>query len=568
MSAIAPDTLRHRLARAWAPLLLLALGMWLVPWQHTCQLACIPGDLGDARFNGVVLEHFYRWLNGSEQRLLSPHFFHPMPGASTFSDNHWGTAWIYSAFRTLGADRYLAFDLWYLTGFLLNFVVSHVVFRKMQFSPWASAVAAFAFTFALPALARHGHAQLTYRFLVPMGLLLWQRCLADGRWRWFAAVSAVVVAQFAISIYLGYFLVLLLVAWTLADALLDRLWPRPWLTRWYQQRQTSSARERYLSIALIAVAGIGLVALLYPYLHYARLYRFGRSLGEVSTMTPRLQSYLLADLSTIWGGLSAKLGAGIPARQEHQLFFGVGLLGLALLGALRATTRQARVAMVSLLLLFVLTFTVGRYSLYLGLALLPGVGAVRAVARIAVVMALPLALLAATAVDAVPRGRWAYRLLVMVLVLCLVLEAATYRTEGFRFAEARQRVFALEQKLPGQVPADVVVFNPLRTDEAFYVSELDAVVMAQETGLATLNGYSGNYPPGYKPEPKLSACGQAEKRLRGAAAFQRRRPQVALNGSLVSRVWVLGQGACATPASAARVPLPATVPATPADPRR
>ncbi len=568
MTAAGAEMTQGRLARWCPPLMLLLLGMWLVPWQHTCQLACIPGDLGDARFNSVVLEHFYRWLNGTEQSLLSPRFFHPMPGASTFSDNHWGTAWIYAAFRALGADRYIAFDLWYLTGFLLNFVVSHVVFRKMQFSPWASAVAAFAFTFALPALARHGHAQLTYRFLVPLGLLLWQRCLADGRWRWFAAVSAVVVAQFAVSIYLGYFLALLLVAWTLADALLDRQWPRPWLTRWYQQRQTSSARERYVSMALIAVAGICLVALLYPYLHYARLYRFGRSLGEVSTLTPRLQSYLLADASAIWGGLSAKLGAGIPARHEHQLFFGVGLLGLALLGALRATTRRARAAMVSLLLLFVLTFTVGRYSLYLGLALLPGVGAVRAMARIAVVMALPLALLAATAVDAAPRGRWAWRLLAMALVLCMVVEAATYRTHGFRFAEARQRVFALEQKLPGQVPADMVVFNPLRTDEAFFVSELDAVVMAQETDLATLNGYSGNYPPGYKPEPELTACEQVAERLQGAEDFQRRRPHVALNGSPVSPVWVPGQGACATPASVAPPPPAAAVPATPADPRR
>ena len=79
---------RHRNDQDWrwlAPVVLLALGFWFVPLAHTCHMACVPGDLGDARFNGVILEHFYRWLVGKEASLLSPSFFFPMPGAVTFS---------------------------------------------------------------------------------------------------------------------------------------------------------------------------------------------------------------------------------------------------------------------------------------------------------------------------------------------------------------------------------------------------------------------------------------------------------------------------------------------------
>lgn len=531
----------------WTPaLVLFALGMWLIPVQHTCQLSCVPGDLGDARFNGVVLEHVYRWLMGQETRLLSPAFFHPMPGAATFSDNHWGTAWIYAAFRLLGADRYQAFDLWYLTGFALNFLVSHVVFRRMRFSPLASALAAFAFTFAMPVLARHGHAQLTYRFLLPVGLLLWQRCLQDGRWRWFAALAVVVTLQLYISIYLGYFLLMLLAAWLCADVLLGRLWPSQWLARWQRERQRSSRRERMLSISVMLMTAAAVGLLLYPYLHYARLYGFGRGLGEVAMLTPRPQSYLLADASWVWGSLSRQIGAALPIRQEHQLFFGVGILGLAVLGALRTGTRLAYLACVSLLLLFLLTITFDRYSMYLAVALMPGVGAVRAVARIVMAMALPLALLVAMAVDAAPRGGWGYRVLVALLVLAMGVESITYRAERFSHAEAQARVAALGDRFPADLPAGTVLFNPLRVDEAFYVTELDAVVLAQERSRPTLNGYSGNYPPGYAPEPGFHPCTQVHARRWGAQMFQRRHPDVLSATDVPERVWVAGLGPCAS----------------------
>lgn len=532
--------------RSWLPALaLLVLGMWLIPVQHTCQLSCVPGDYGDARFNGVVLEHFHLWLTGQEPSLLSPTFFHPMPGASTFSDNHWGTAWIYAAFRGLGADRYQAFDLWYLVGFALNFIVCHVVFRRMRFSPLASALGAFAFTFAMPVLYKHGHAQLTYRFLLPVGLLLWQRCMQDGRWRWFAALSLVVMLQLSISIYLGYFLLLLLVAWLAADLLLDRSWPSQWLARWWRERQRSSQRECVLSVVIIVLAGAAVIGMLYPYLHYARLYGFGRSLGEVATMTPRPESYLLADFSRLWGPMSLKIGTGLPARQEHQLFFGVGLLGLALLGALRNSTRTARLACVSLLLLFLLTITIGRYSLYLAVALMPGVGAIRAVSRIVLVMALPLAILVAMAVDAAPAGRWGYRGLVAVLALAMGLESVAYNVSTYNIEDAKARIRALDDRFPRDLPANAVVFNPLRPDEAFYATELDAVILGQERNLPTLNGYSGNYPPGYQPEPELPPCEQAQERLLAAQAAQHRRRAVPLTAPLPDAAWVAGEGRCA-----------------------
>ncbi|MEN5426727.1 hypothetical protein ABE522_10250 [Stenotrophomonas pennii] len=504
-------------ASRWlAPLLLFAVGFILVPWAHTCQLSCVPGDMADARFNGVVLEHFYRWLIGLDTSLLSPSFFYPVPGALTFSDNHWGTAWIYSAYRALGWDRYQAFDLWYLTGFVANYVVCHVVFRRLRFSPLASAVAAFAFTFAMPVLARHGHAQLTYRFLMPVALLLWQRFSVDGRWRWIAGLAVAVVAQFYASIYLGYFTLLLLVAWCLAQWAIEGVGPRRWMAQLLQWRQASVRRELLLVGITLLAAAAAMIALMYPYLHYSKLYGFGRGVEEVLSLLPRPQSYLLADYSALWHVPSSWIGHDVPMRHEQQIFFGVGILGLAALGLLRSGSRVRWVAVSSVVILMLLTMAVGGHSLYLFLAELPGIGSIRAMARIGLVLVLPLSLLVALGVESVRTGALAWKIVAAMFALMMVVEAATLRTDKFGRAQAIERIEALRGRLPSAMPDHAILFNPAGPGVNPAVSELDGVILAQDLGRPTLNGYSGNIAPGYHARDNVAPCVQALYRITAA----------------------------------------------------
>lgn len=504
-------------ASRWLPpLLLFAVGFILVPWAHTCQLSCVPGDMADARFNGVVLEHFYRWLTGLDTSLLSPSFFYPVPGALTFSDNHWGTAWIYSAYRALGWDRYQAFDLWYLTGFVANYVVCNVVFRRMHFSPLASAVGAFAFTFAMPVLARHGHAQLTYRFLMPVALLLWQRFSVDGRWRWIAGLAVTVVAQFYISIYLGYFTLLLLVAWCLAQWAIEGVGPRHWMAQWLQWKQPSVRRELILVGITLLAAAAAMIALMYPYLHYSKLYGFGRGVDEVLSLLPRPQSYLLADFSALWHVPSSWIGHDVPMRHEQQIFFGMGILGLAALGLLRSTSAVRWVAVSSVLILMLLTLAIGGHSLYLFLAELPGIGSIRAMARIGLVLVLPLSLLVALGIESVRTSALPWKIVAALFALMMVVEAATLRTDKFGREQAIERIEALRDQLPSALPEHAILFNPAGPEVNPSVSELDGVILAQDLGRPTLNGYSGNIAPGYQARDGIAPCVQALYRITAA----------------------------------------------------
>lgn len=504
-----------------APIVLLTIGFWLVPLTHTCYLACVPGDLGDARFNGVILEHIYRWLTGGDASLISPPFFFPMPGALSFSDNHLGTGWLYSLYRFLGADRYQAFDLWYLSGFVFNYIACHVVLRKFGFSPIASALGAFAFSFAMPAIAQHGHAQLGYRFLVPVALLFWQKFRLTGRWHWLGLLALAVSGQFYLSIYIGYFLVFMLAAWGGAQALVERTWPWTWLASSQSWREPSGRRDLLAAIVMILVALAALAWLMYPYLHYAKLYGFQRDSSEIATMLPRLSSYLLADWSVIWEKASKQLVDGIPMRHEHQLFFGLGIMGLALIGVMKSSLQIRWVALLSLLFLVVLTLSVAEKSLYLLMTGLPGANSIRAVTRIGLVMAMPAAVLVAVGVDAA-RGRgFFWELLIGALALVMVAESASTRTVNFGIVQAREGTLALQRQLPDPWPINGMLFVAISndTERPSSYTELDGMELAQAVGRPTLNGYSGNVAPGYAAAAANPPCTQGARRLRAAAAF-------------------------------------------------
>jgi hypothetical protein len=120
----------------------------------------VPGDLGDARLNSVILENTYRWMRGLEPSLWSPRFFYPFEHALAFSETMVGSAPVYALFRITGLSREGAFDAWYLTGLALNFAAAWVCLRRTGFGESGAATGAFAYTFALPALAQANHAQL------------------------------------------------------------------------------------------------------------------------------------------------------------------------------------------------------------------------------------------------------------------------------------------------------------------------------------------------------------------------------------------------------------------------
>ncbi|XQA68923.1 hypothetical protein ACM9XB_15490 [Xanthomonas sacchari] len=532
--------------RLFAPLALFLIGFWMVPLPHTCWLTCVPGDLGDARFNGIILEYFYRWLGGHEQSLTSPGFFYPMPGALTFSDNHWGSAWIYSLFRAVGADQYRAFDLWYLTAYALNYLAAHLFLRRMHFSPVASALGAFVFAFAMPVAAKYSHAQLMYRCMLPVALLAWQRFREEGRPLWVGGAALAVAAQFYLSIYLGYMTVLLLGSWIVSQALFDRRWP--WQAALGAGTAAFPMRRDVVLAATFCLVGAAAVAwLMYPYIYFSKLYHFQRDSSEIASMLPHWSSYLLADGSSLWGGVSAKLAPGLLMRQEHQLFIGLGAILFALSGLVLSKSRLRLTAALSVALLMLLTLQVREHSLYLLLSHVPGINSIRAVTRIILVLLLPIALLVAAGVDALRQRGGLGVVVLSVLGMLLLIEPSTVHTTHYSPRDAQARIERLSRLLPAQMPPTAPVYVPGNASEQFYLTELDGMALAQSLGRSTLNGYSGNFPAGYSPMTTASPCVQVAERLLAAAQFYAERLRQPLPEAASGTVLVIGHPPCRAP---------------------
>ena len=166
--------------RPYTSFILLAVSFLFGIWQIVLvplgpHLTMLPGDLGDTRLNNFLLEHFFRWVSGFEKSFWNADFFYPYPYTIAFSDNFLGSGFFYAMFRWIGFDRETAFQGWYIWGFFLNYVSAAFVLSRLKFTPLSVAVGAFFFTFGLPVLAKEGHAQLLYRFGVPLACLsFWQ----------------------------------------------------------------------------------------------------------------------------------------------------------------------------------------------------------------------------------------------------------------------------------------------------------------------------------------------------------------------------------------------------------
>jgi len=506
----------------------LAVGLWLVVIRPLGPgMSLIPGDLGDARLVNYVLENFYQWTLGRVPHFWDAPFFYPYPRMIAFSDSMLGSAPFYALFRRLGLDSASSFQAWYVFGYVLNYVAAAYALSRLKLSPIAVATGAFFFTFGLPIIAQENHPQLLYRLSVPLACTLLWLFSHQPRLRMLVAILFWLVWQFYLSIYIGYFLALLLLAMIVVLPLrmsglrvLDRLkfWPHQLRCAW----AATYPSNRFFAI----ITGTGFVAalgaLFLPYYWVSRAYGLARSWDEIASMLPRIQSYFLADKSQLWAA-SMDIFAQLPMRHEHQLFSGVAVLLLLLLGIVwRFDSEKRKVAFLMLwaqLVLVVFTLSIDGHSLYWITSYLPGVGSIRGVARIQLVLMWPLALFSACVLDALIKTedyRFNSTALACLMAAFVIAEPVLCVHHTYPKSEGQARLAELRAQLPASLADDAVLFVAAKDGEAWLYRELDAMLLTQELGLPTLNGYSSDVPGAFLAS---NSCTRVSKQLRQYMIF-------------------------------------------------
>lgn len=470
----------------------------------------IPGDGLDNRLNNYILEHGYRYLSGREISFWNAPAFYPSPGMVASSDAHLGMLPLYAFLRVIGLTPECAFQGWFVIPFALNYAASLWALRRLGAGYAGMAAGAFIFAFGLPIAGQFGHAQLLPRFLVPPAAVFGWEFLRSGRTISLFACCACVVYQIYISIYIGYFLVLLLAAGLLTTLVLyksqlpwDRLW-RPGKAVWY-------ARSATIALSVLALVPLG----------WAHSHGVG-SVGAdaVRDQAPTPEAWITPPKVAILHPLY--IDPLSTTKGEHRIspgFVVLGALALALCATLFFRFSQepcdpvALAAWSAALLMLVVTVC-GWFWPYRLLAYLPGGDSIRAIGRIVMVLLFPLAVVMAGTVDALVR--WAERFgktfaaLMGLAAIALVVSdqwisspygdrAAAWvgeRSERAAMVAGQDRLKEIIMRHPS--PTLVYAF-PTGSEVGLdlVALQLETMRASQDLGVPCVNGFSGYFPGGW-----------------------------------------------------------------------
>ena len=483
--------------------------LWTAIWAllavlHVTQAIWIsggrasPGDLGDGRFNELVLEHGYRSLAGSYS-WGSPSQFYPQPHTLTFSDTHAGTIPIYAVLRLIGLPIERAWQGWFVIVACLNTLAVFRLFGALGITRNLRGPLVFAASASAVVVWLAGtHMQMLPFFPV---VLAWDqlvrgwpsrsrlRLLAAGGW---------LAWQFAAGPYLGFFAVTLTLAMAGACLALH-------LITGPARRGAPVPAPPASKAVSIAVAIIGTSFGVLTAQVYLRSSSLGvaRSMAEVVALAPGLSAWVTAPPTHFWWR------AGWPGGQTNlvELAWLAGFIPLFLLPvALVAGWKQRRdtghrwmLTAATGGLLTLIFFTKWGHDgggAWLMLAdKFPALRAFRSAGRIA-----PLLFLVFVAAGGLLLSGWQAgggklrRYVALALALLIAGETLGHHQPQMDLAVARSRADSViaAWRAAGDRPILAYAFSYANQPAAWL--HLDAWNAALRLSRATINGYTGGVP--------------------------------------------------------------------------
>jgi hypothetical protein len=477
------------------------------------DLEYLPGDPIDNKLNNFILEHGYRWLTGRADSFWDAPSFYPRRGTTAWSDAHIGMLPAYAAFRAAGCSPERAFQGHFLAACLLNFAAAAWALRRLGFGFAAVAAGAYVFAFGLPVVGQTQHEQLVPRFLVPPALVFaWEFLRSPRTWR-LAAVAGCCAGQIYLTVYIGYFLVLLLAA-GLVPARLRFPGSFAWGEILRPSRRTWLRRGAVVAAAVAAT--LPLVA------RHARASGGGVPADVIRDTAPVPASWVTPPRNAYLHPSSAR--SPLPEVRtpdgEHQMCPGIVVLAALLLVAARGVrpvrTDPGRVAVVAAwatLLLAVLVTRWGGVWLYEPLLALPGAGGIRVPGRVVLVLLFPAGVAVAYAVGAaagfarragiVPGLAVAAAALALVAADQRLVPVGGHADEWYYFRNPLDVTLARQARIAeavGRHPPGAFVFVfPSAADGVGGKWGLQAEVMraTQDLGVPCVNGWTGYMPSGW-----------------------------------------------------------------------
>lgn len=453
-------------------------------------------DPGDTKLNQYILEHSYLWLIGNpiHSSYWNPPFYYPELNVMAYGDVLLGTAPLFWVFRILGFLPDVSFLLWLFAISLLNFTVAYFFLKRVfRTDALGSAAGAFFFSFASPRICQVNHQQLLPQFFTL--LTIWalaelfssEKKTPRAERLWISVFFASWVLQQYAGFYLGWFL-------TFAVYLAG------WVTLFSKSKRARLFEFFRDQWWFTAVAGVVSIVVLWPMAwHYSNAAALvgTRAIESVKFWAPRPASWFyLGPYSWFYSWLDRLPGFSVlPAKDEQRL--GIGFLATVLVAW--TLFRKRREAIwnyfwhVGILIVILATLTTDWLWpwYFAAFKTFPGASGIRALSRIGLLLLIP-ATAAIASFFSEKRG-WA----VSLLLCAIVLEQGQWLS-SLDLQREREITSEIAQAIPKTCKsfaliADVDPRTAIHPD--FYY--LDAMAASDATGIPTVDGRSGNFPPGW-----------------------------------------------------------------------
>lgn len=425
----------------------------------------------DAYFSIWRLAWVAHQLPNDPAHLFDANIFHPATGTLAYSDAMLLVGVIGMPLFELGINAGIVHNILLLIAMVSSMLCAFALARRLTGSDPAALIAAVMFGFAPYRIAHIGHLELQWTMWMPLAMLVLHRLAERPSALRGLLLGAVLSAQVLCSIYYGVFL-----ACYLAAAWLMALW-------------LSSARQKFVTSTLAAVAPLVIVAMIYgpPYLKTRA--EFGqRGPGEVQMYSATPSDYLRVPIENALFGKRQELR---DAPDERSLYPGTAAIALALVTLLSARTRLAGTYAALALIAVDLSFGANGILFQLLQLVADVTGSLRAPARAGVLALLSISMLAAMgAAHLFKRMPARAPLAALVLLLCI----AEYWSGPLPTREYYAQPREVDQWLATHPPGTAVLQLPAPSAKTLWLRETEYQLRSIHHWQPLVNGYSA-FPP-------------------------------------------------------------------------
>ena len=475
----------------------------------------ITGDDGDGRLVVFVHEHWVQVARGHVS-WTSPAIFHPVRNALGYSDTHLLNEVFYLPLRGAGLDMFLAFQWTIILLSLVGFVSLFVFLRRaLGLASATCAALATTFTFANNLYNTAGHSQLYAVCWLPLLLLLLLRTTTarDRKARLARGWSA--GALLGLLFYSSYYIAWFATLAALGFALVVLVWRLS--TRGFAVVIQSLRRHAAAAVGAAVGFGLAMIPFAITYLPALRLFP-DRQYNEAMTFAAWPSDVInLGPSNYVWGSaLRSTLSGERLFNGEVWMALTPLLMLTALVSCVAIVVRRRSVAVgfageacvacgIVLACATVLPMKFGTKSPWaIAYAFVPGAKALRAIDRIAVIGGLFAVIIIGIAIrslrdvfaaDAGHRRRW-HNVALAALLGLIVVEQLNLG-QGSTIDRSKQLYALIVAPDPPAACRAFYITDIGPNPVVFYISTIDAMLISQHFEIPTVNGYSGQVPPGY-----------------------------------------------------------------------